>query len=139
LNGGGDVDTNEAVGRKRVKRGDVYANIDSASVQTAMQGKYGGYNRLSVTSNVWHKNNPSEASVLFGFDSFEITKSSLYAFFEIQHEEPTASRLSEKSLTTIEKWIVTLTWMQTGKLQSELAQMFGTSDTSISIAIVEWA
>ena len=50
-----ELQTELSAALKRFNSEDVYTNGDPETIEQAMQGKCGGYNRLSITSNIWHE------------------------------------------------------------------------------------
>jgi hypothetical protein len=64
-----ELQTELSAAPKRFNGKDIYTNGDPETIEQAMQGECGEYNRLSITSDIWHEKNPSGARTLFGFDT----------------------------------------------------------------------
>lgn len=131
---------------KRWRNGD--ATLEEFSTTTM-----GGLNRLNISSNVYHLNNPNVAHNLFGFrdrsadktfSSWDITKRFIKDMWDVDHREPKLSTLFDRSgrrkaLNRFEQVLLTLMWFQNLYDHEFLAALFGIHRNVVSSIIKAWA
>jgi hypothetical protein len=123
---------------ERLVTNDLPNHVDIYS-RTGLCGPKSGYNRLSLTSDVWHSypHNKGIAKKLFGFDDWNHTKFYMKALFQLEHQEPTFEKLNEQ-LSEFELCLMSLTWMNNKKDRLDVSTMFGTFKNNVTRANSVW-
>ena len=130
------------------------------AIEAFLKKKDGPLSRLTITSDLFHQNNPYVGKMLFGFEdprrkedfedgekpisSWELTKEFIWIFFGLEHKEPTMKRLyrpggKKRRLAAFEECILTLIWIENKFSRVFLANLFGVNRNIVSKVIIRWA
>jgi hypothetical protein len=123
-----------------IEKDDIYKYGDPWTIECAMKGRYGGLNRLQLTSDTYHakKANTNLANQWFKLGTWSETKLCVEVFFGMKHSGESESHCLQGPLSDFEECIMALLSMNQVVSHALLCRMFGTYRTNCSSVLKKW-
>jgi hypothetical protein len=123
-----------------IEKDDIYKYGDPWTIECAMKGRYGGLNRLQLTSDAYHakKANTNLANQWFKLGTWSETKLCVEVFFGMKHSGESESHCLQGPLSDFEECVMALLSMNQVVSHALLHRMFGTYRTNCSSVLKKW-
>ena len=123
-----------------IEEDDIYKLGDEWTIECTMKGRFGGLNRLQLTSDAYYakKANTHLANQWFKLGTWSETKLYIEAFFGLTHSGESGSDCLRNKLSEFEECLMALLCMNQLFSHDLVARMFGTYKTKVSDVLKKW-